>query len=198
MNHSNKTKATKETNHINTMSWRNKKCCNRITEHCLMTTRRILVILIILYQHTILPVNGRMDILDNYNLFQDFLEAKKLNFGIFTTCGHTNDIVESKIIANLKKTNSPRRISFSVSFANLHKLVSKDSLGSGIYLNLKCKDSENILKLASTNKLFNIKFKWLIVRDPNNGSIKGEQEIMEILENLDINLDSNVNVALEG
>lgn len=163
-----------------------------------MATRRILVILIILYQHTILlrhhGVNARMTMLSNYNLFQDFLEANKLNYGIFTTCGIGNDGgVESqvsKLIENLKNVST--RISFSENFNQL------EFYASGIYLNLKCEMSKNILKLASTNKLFNSTQKWLLVSERGNGNHKEEQEVMEILENLDINLNSNVNIALEG
>lgn len=190
--------------HINTMSRRS----NSTTEYCVMATRRILVILIILYQHTI-PflgnhgVNGSMNMLSNYHLFRDFLEANKLNYGILTTCGIGIDDggggVESKNIANLMKLrNVNTRISFSFSLEDLNKLVLKDSFATGIYLNSKCEKSESILKMASANKLFNSTQKWLIVWERNNGSIKDEQEVVKILGNFDINLNSNVNIATEG
>lgn len=177
---------------------------NRTTEYCLIATRRILVILIILYQHTILlgnhGVNGSMNMLNNYNLFLDFLESNKLNYGILNTCGiDMVDGVDSKIIEKSKKMiNANTRISFSVSFDNLKQSARKNSFATGIYLNLKCKESENILKMASTNKLFNSTQKWLIVWETNNRRIKKEHEVMEILGNFDINLNSYVNIAVEG
>lgn len=177
---------------------------NRAAEYCVIATRRILVILIILYQHTILlgnhGVNGAMNMLSNYNLFLDFLESNQLNYGILATCGlRIDDGVETKIIENAKKAKTVnRRISFSISLENLNQFILKDSYATGIYLNLKCEKSEDILKMASTNKLFNSTQKWLIIWENNNRRIKKEQEVMEILGNFDINLNSNVNIALEG
>lgn len=166
------------------------------------STRRILVILIILYQHTILlrnhGVNGStMNMFNNYNLFLDFLESNKLNYGVLATCGiSVDDGVESKTIENARSVNT--RMTFSVSLENLSQLILKNPFSTGFYLNLKCEESESILKMASTNKLFNSTQKWLIVWETNNKRITKEQEVMEILGNFDINLNSYVNVAMEG
>lgn len=186
--------------HINTMSRRS----NRTTAYCVIATRRILVILIILYQHTILlgshGVNSSMNMLNNYNLFLDFLDSNQLNYGILATCGiHIDHGVDSKIIELSKRMkNVNTRISFSFSLENLNQLVLKDSFSTGIYLNLKCEKSENILKMASINKLFNSTQKWLIVWEYDNRRIKKEQEVMKVFENFNINLNSYVNIAFEG
>lgn len=157
--------------------------------------------------------------INNYDLFQDFLEANQLKYGILATCGlsetgdgdgdrdnaiNSGGEEEKSSIESLKKLcrrNGNKRISFSHLFENLNQLVSEDSSSAtGIYLNLNCQQSENILQLASSNKLFNSTQKWLVVweRKREQELNNGESEVMKILENLDINLNSNFNIAVEG
>lgn len=143
---------------------------------------------ILLTFSTILSNISGISIETQWNLFKDFLDKTKLSSGIFCSCGFLTRLNFHEF--ENERKNFWKRISFQ--FPPKQLGITKYSYG--IYLNAKCPETFNYLKYGVENSLFTVRQKWMIL-------VEDEEFLKDTLnyfEILDINLDSDISIAIPG
>lgn len=148
----------------------------------------LLIILIIL--HNVGGLKAQSDAVDNWSLFEDFLDANHLKSGIFCPC-ELNRTTSSSYGVSPWIIDKMKRLNKRISFVYPPKQLDKYRHSHGIFLVADCENSNEYLRLADSYKLFGIQHKWLI--SVENGRL---DDVLSEFETLDINVSSDVNFAV--
>lgn len=140
------------------------------------------------------PVGGTQSAaVDNWNLFEDFLNKNNLNSGTFCPCswnGSSQSYYEEAtwIIDRMKRSNK------KISFTYPPKRRGRNLLHShAIFVDAGCLNLDEYLKLADDYELFRMQYKWLLAVD------EGQFEnVLSTFEDFDINVSSEIHLAVGG
>lgn len=154
------------------------------TSNTISYLQGLLIILIIIY-----PVGGTQSAVDNWSLFEDFLDKNNLNSGIFCPCGWNGTSYEEtpRIIDKMKRLNK------RISFVYPPKQRGTSLHSHGIFADAGCLNLDEYLKFADDYKLFRVQYKWLLAVE------EGQLEnVLSRFEDFDINVSSDINLAVGG
>lgn len=148
---------------------------------------KVIIILIQFHYLSLLVINCI-----SIDLIKNFVKEKHLKDCVYLSCEKFSE--NTKILKALHNYNIStgfynNNVSFGISSASIEKLLKFRNYQIGVVHDLDCQKTENYLKKISTSSMFGLRYSWLMF---TTNFSKAEM----ILENENINVDSDITLAL--